>query len=40
MIKHTQNEEPSKEDIVLMKKLQNQMKFLIDGGIIGKEKKS
>lgn len=39
MIKHAQNEEPIKADIILMKELQNQMKFLIDGGILGKEKK-
>ena len=39
MIKHSQNENLSEEDIVLMKELQNKMKSLIDGGIVGKEKK-
>ena len=39
MIKHTQNEKPSKDDLVLIKEIQNQIKFLIDGGVIGKYKK-
>jgi len=39
MIKHTQNEKPTKKDLILMKEIQDQMKFLIDGGVIGKDKK-
>ena len=39
MIKYSQNEKPTKDDLILMKELQNQMKFLIDGGFINKYKK-
>ena len=39
MIKHSQNENLTEEEITSMKELQTKMKFLINGGIVGKEKK-
>jgi len=39
MIKYSQNEKLNNENIVQMKELQNKMKFLIDGGMIGKDGK-